>query len=280
MKKWKIFVTFFKKLYDEHYTIDKTLDLNNFTFVKVNDEYEIEIDGKLDYDIFIEHDFRIYDPELQKKGYHENSVLYHLYKNEDYKKYNYIGFIEYDHVLSEDFCETIQTKLDETQDNLIFAFNKFTYAQLWDQGILLNPHRPKKQEGNAKSKWNCVRVILNDYNEFFGTKYTLEDLKKKGCFPICHAVLMPTKIFEKIMTFHTFIIDSGRVEPFHSFNWRSNAGLMERYLAVELALEDAKMVDSIQLEHREYDIKVVKSEWLEMSSFKKFRHYLKNLIHR
>ena len=280
MKKWKIFVTFFKKLYDHHYTIDKALDLKNFTFVKVNDEYEIEIDGRLDYDIFIEHDFRIYDPELQKKGYHENSVLYHLYKNENYKKYDYIGFIEYDHVLSERFCETIQTKLDETEDDLIFAFNKFTFAQLWDQGILLNPNRPKKQEGNPKSKWNCVRVILNDYNEFFGTEYTLEDLKEKDCFPICHAVLMPSKIFEKIMAFHTFIIESGRVEPFHSFNWRSNAGLMERYLAVELALEEAKMVDSIQLEHRAYDVKVVRPEWLEMSSFKKFRHYLKNLIHR
>ena len=69
MKKWKIFVTFFKKLYDDHYTIDKSLDLKNFTFVKVNDEYEMEIDGKLDYDIFIEHDFRIYNPELQKRGY-------------------------------------------------------------------------------------------------------------------------------------------------------------------------------------------------------------------
>jgi len=279
MKKWKIFVTFFKKLYDDHYTIDKSLDLKNFTFVKVNDEYEMEIDGKLDYDIFIEHDFRIYNPELQKRGYHENSVLYHLYKNEDYKKYDYIGFIEYDHVLSKDFCETIQTVLDETDDDLIFAFNKFTYAQLWDQGILLNPHRPKIQEGNAKSKWNCVRVILNDYNKFFGTKYSLEDLQKKDCFPICHAVLMPNKNFEKIMAFHTFIIESGSVEPFHSFNWRSNAGLMERYLAVELALEDVKMVESIQLEHRECDIKVVKSEWLEMSTFKRFRHYLKNLIH-
>ncbi len=84
MKKWKIFVTFFKKLYDDHYTIDKTLDLQNFSFVKVNDEYEWEFDTDLGYDIFVEHDFGIYDPELQQKGYHENSVLYHLYKNEVY----------------------------------------------------------------------------------------------------------------------------------------------------------------------------------------------------
>jgi len=274
MKSWKIYVTFFKKLYDEHYTLDSSLNLNNFTFVKVNEEYEIELNNTLEYDILFEYDFCVYNADLQRKGYHENSVLYHLYKNNTYKQYDYIGFIEYDHVLTNGFCEIIQNTLEKTKEDLIFSFQTFNFTQLWDQGILMNPYRPEKQEGNPRSKWNCINVMLDDYNNFFDTKYTLKDLAQKNCFPICHAVLIPINIFEKIMKFHMFIIESGKVEKYHRFNWRSNAGLMERYFAVELALEKAKIVDSIQLEHREMPIRVVKPEWKEMSLWKKLRYRL------
>ena len=275
MKRWKIFVTFFKKLYDDHYTADNSLNLKNFTFVKVNDEYEMELSSnKLDYDVFFEHEFKIYNAELQKKGYHQNSVLYHLYKNNSHKEYDYIGFIEYDHVLINEFCQIIQTTLDNTEEDQIFFFNTFNFSQLWDQGILMNPYRSNKQEGNPRSKWNCIKVILDDYNNFFDTNYTLQDLAQKNCFPICHAALMPSNIFEKIMKFHTFIIESGKVEKYHRFNWRSNAGLMERYFAVELALEKAKIVDSIKLEHREMPIKVIRHEWKGETLFKKLRRRL------
>ena len=54
-------------------------------------------------------------------------------------------------------------------------------------------------------------------------------------------------------------------------NWGSNAGIMERYLAVALGLEDAEIITDIQLEHKSYDIKVVKPEWSERSLFKKMR---------
>jgi len=231
-------------------------------------------DNKLNYDIFFEHEFKFYNAELQKKGYHQNSVLYHLYKNNSYKAYDYIGFIEYDHVLTNDFCRTIQTTINKTEEDLIFSFQTFKFSQLWNQGILMNPYRSEKQEGNPRSKWNCIKVILDDYNNFFNTKYTIKDLSKKAFFPICHAILIPSSIFEKIMKFHTFIVESEKVERYHRFNWRSNAGLMERYFAVELALEKAKIDVSIQLEHREMPIKVVKPEWKEISLLKKLRYRL------
>jgi hypothetical protein len=274
MKKWKIFVTFFKKLYDDHYTVDKTFNFNNFTFVKVNDEYQIEIDFKLDYSIFFEYDFKIYNPDLQKKGYHENSVLYHIYKNNLYEKYDYMGFIEYDHVLTKNFTKTIQSILDHTKEDLIFTFNKFTFEQLWEQGVLMNPYKPQKETGDPESEWNCINVILKDYNDFFGTDYTLNNLIEKDCFPTCHCTLLPTKIFEKIMKFHVFIIDSGKVENYHQHNWRARAGLMERYYAVELALEHAKMIDSIQLEHRNYPIKVLKPDWFQLPLLKRLKQCL------
>jgi len=275
MKKWKIFVTFFRKIYDDHYTVDSSLNLENFTFIKVNEEYEPELDNKLNYDIFFERDFSIYSPSWQRKGYHENSVFYHIYKNGYCKGYDYIGFIEYDHVLKENFTRTIQTILDQSSGDLIFAFNKFSFEQLWNQGVIMDPRRLDKETGDPESEWNCIRVILNDYNDFFGTKFTVEDLIRKNCFPICHCFLVPTQMFHKLMKFHTYIMESGKVENYHRHNWRAKAGLMERYLAVELALEETGTIDSIQLEHRAYPIKVLKPDWYRPSLLKRLKCLLK-----
>ncbi len=273
MKTWKIYVTFFRKLFDDHYTIDPTFSADNFVFAKVNDDYEWDKSAnKINYNVFYERQFSSFDPGWQRKGYHENSVLYHLYKDKIYDQLNYIGFLEYDHVLRPGFCAEIQERLEQSQGDLIFSFGAFNYEQLWNQGIMLNKWRPGQQEGRAGSRWNCLNVILKDYNDFYGTNFSLDDLRDKDCLPLCHAVLMPSRIYDKIMRFHTFIMESGRIEKFHTFNWRSNAGIMERYLAVELCLESTPIVTDIQLEHRSYDIKVVKPEWSEKSLFKQLRY--------
>ncbi len=76
MKKWKIFITFFQNLYDEHYSADRSWNPENYTFVKVNDRYTQEpAENRLPYDIFAEHDFPVFRPDLQENGYCENSVM-------------------------------------------------------------------------------------------------------------------------------------------------------------------------------------------------------------
>jgi hypothetical protein len=275
LMKWKIFVTFFQNLYDDHYTGDRTYDPGNFTFVKVNDRFPLEmVENRLEYDIFVEHDFPAFRPELQEKGYCESSVFYHIYRNGVHKAYDYIGFIEYDHVLSADFTRTIQGNLDNAGRETIFTFQKFSFRQLWEQAIVMNPGRREKVTGKPGSKWNCINVILSDYNAFFGTDYGLDRLAAKDCFPICHSLLLPSRIFEKVMAFHASVVDSGKVEGYHRHSWRAPAILMERYLAVALALEDAPIDDSIQLEHRSLPVKVMKPEWFQPSSWRKAVAYL------
>jgi hypothetical protein len=259
--------------------MDSPLNLKNFTFVKVNDEYEIDIAGNnVDYNIFFEHDFKIYNPDLQKKGYHENSVFYHIYRNSIHKDYDYIGFIEYDHVLSDHFTENIQRLIDGSEHDLIFVFNKFTFHQYWEQGVLMDPRRPQKETCNPHSEWNCINVILKDYNKFHGTNHRLEDLIKKDCFSVCHCFMLPSSTFDKVMKFHTHIMDSGKVEQYHQHNWRARAGLMERYLAVTLALQEGEIVDSIELEHRSYPIKVFKPDWFKPTIYQKIMRYIQKRI--
>ena len=275
MKTWKIYVTFFKNLYDDHYLADRTWNPKNFGFVKVNDRYPMEIaENRLPYEILVEHDFPIYRPDFQEKGYCENSVMWHLYKNGEHKKYDYIGFIEYDHVLSGNFTEFIQRMLDTEEEDVIFSFQPFTYRQLYDQGILMNPNRREKVDGNPDSPWNAVNVVLKDYNDFHKTTYTLDRLAAKNCFPICHSLLMPSAMFDRIMKFHTYVMESGKVEGYHRHNWRSPAGLMERYLAVALALEEAPINSSIQLEHRDLPVKVLKPDWFKLSTWRRAVAYL------
>jgi hypothetical protein len=270
MKTWKIYVTFFKSLYDDHYTSDRTWNPGNFGFVKVNDRYLMELaNNQLPYEITVEHDFPVFRADFQEKGYCENSVIWHLYKNGIHKQFDYIGFIEYDHVLSENFTETIQRALDSSEGEMIYSFQPFNYRQLYDQGILMNPHRREKVDGNPDSPWNAVSVALKDYNDFHKTDYTLENLASKNCFPICHSFLIPSAMFERIMPFHISIMESGKVERYHRHNWRSPAGLMERYLAVSLALEKARIDTSIQLEHRDLPVKVTKPEWFRLSQWRR-----------
>lgn len=279
MKRWKIFITFFSKLYDDHYTADKSLNLQNFTFVKVNDEYEMDLaDNKLDYDIFFEHDFKLFYPDLQKKGYHENSVFYHIYRNNLHRDYDYIGFIEYDHVLGAQFTEDIQRMIDSADHDLIFVFNKFNFHQYWEQGVLMDPHRPQRETGDPHSKWNCINVVLKDYNNFHRTDFRLGDLIQRDCFSVCHCFMLPSATFDRIMRFHSFIIDSGKTEQYHQHNWRARAGLMERYIAVELALQDGETIDSIQLEHRNYPIKILKPDWFKPTFYQQMKRYIQKRI--
>lgn len=275
MKKWKIFVTFFNRLYDEHYTPDSSFDLRNYTFVKVNDRYPLDISGnKLPYDIFFEHDFKIFSPSWQEKGYHENSVFYHIYKNNLHRDYDYIGFIEYDHVLRKNFTREIQGMIDATDHDLVFIFNKFNFHQYWEQGVLMDPHKPQKETGDPHTEWNCINVVLKDYNHFHETNFRLEDLIRRDCFPVAHCFIQPTAMFEKMMAFHSAIMDSGKVEQYHQHNWRARAGLMERYLAVELALQEGDIVDSIQLEHRSYPVKILKPDWFRPTLKQQLMRYI------
>lgn len=231
-------------------------------------------ENRLPYEILVEHDFSGYRPDFQEKGYCENSVIWHLYQNGEHKKYDYIGFIEYDHVLSEDFTESIQRLLDQAEKDVIFSFQSFNYQQLYGQGIMMNPNRREKVSGNPDSPWNAVNVALKDYNDYHNTARTLDQLKEKDCFPICHSLLMPTSMFDRIMPFHASVMESEKVEGYHRHNWRSPAGLMERYLAVSLALEDAPINSSIQLEHRNLPVKVLKPDWFHLSKWRRAVAYL------
>lgn len=275
MIRWKIFVTFFQGLYDEHCLGDQTWNPRNFTYVKVNDRFAPELAGnRLPYDIFVERDFPVFRPDFQEKGYCESSVLWHLYRNGVHRQYDYIGFIEYDHVLTPGFTETMQKRLDAAEGEIVFSFQYFTFRQLWDQAIIMNPRRREKVDGRPDSPWNCVKLILADYNRFYGTDHRLDRLIAKNCFPICHALIMPSAMFERIMPFQASIMESGKVEGFHRHIWRAPAVLMERYLSVSLALEEAPIDCSILMEHRELPVKVLRPDWFKPSRWRRTVAYL------
>jgi len=275
MRSWKIFVTFFQSLCESHYSVDATFDGRHFTFVKVNDRFPLSPPAAdFPCDIVLERDFASFDPSWQEKGYCENSVLYHVYRDGLHKKYDYVGFLEYDHVLTPGFTAAVQQKLNGAPGGTILSFQAFSFRQLFEQAIMMNPRRREKVTGKPQSRWNCLNVILEDYNRHFGTSHGIGRLAARDCFPICHAFLAPSAVFERVMGFHASIMESGKVEGYHRHNWRSPAGLMERYLAVALALEDVPIDRSIQLEHRDLPVKVVRPDWFRPSAWRRAVAYI------
>jgi hypothetical protein len=91
-----IFVVFHKYIFDECYKhIPQEILYKYFTFIAVNPKIE-KCYTKNKYKIINEWDLPIYDSTFQERGYNENSAIYHIYINNLHKKYNYIGFFQYD----------------------------------------------------------------------------------------------------------------------------------------------------------------------------------------
>jgi hypothetical protein len=86
--------------------------------------------------------------------------------------------------------------------------------------------------------------------------------------------MLPSPMFEKMMVFHSEMMDSGKIEQYHQHNWRARAGLTERYLAVELALQVGEIVDTIQLEHRSLPIKILRPDWFNPTFYQRMMAYI------
>ncbi len=84
----QIFVCFHKKIYPEIYEITISENENYLTFYGVKNKYNNV------KNIIYEYELDYYNPIFQNNDYNEASCIYHIYKNNLYSKYNYIGFCQ------------------------------------------------------------------------------------------------------------------------------------------------------------------------------------------
>jgi len=184
---------------------------------------------------------------LQQNKYNEGSCIYHVYTNNLYQKYDYIGFCQYDMIFPEYFFKNIENNLhSNNNNNIIFYLDFFQSAFLGGQTTII------------KDYYN-VPSGLKSYNKFFNKNYTTEELISNKMI-ICNTFLISKKMFEKMMSFLiqyfrddinkiNFCDDGHHFDPGHIIE-----ALTSMFLSLEIS--EGASYEKLNLEHNHnYKIK-------------------------
>lgn len=266
-KKWTVFIMFHNMIWDDLYVHDPGFDAGHYRFMKLGRQKMAFTPGK-GHDIIREQDFPIW---LDLPHYAEITGLYCVYRNRLHEGLDYIGFSHYDkeHRLLGDGSRRSMQDIEmrrieaETHRRVIpdgrtdltalidaairqyeavhISLESHDVRKIYDQHIVMDERYPDRIEGEGV---NCIDRILQEYNDFFGTRHTLEDLGKSPFMNMCDCFVTPVRLFEKLMTFLCPVIESGRLDGFdRERKHRIQGNLLERYTAVFFALEPIDKVD-------------------------------------
>jgi hypothetical protein len=266
-KNWTVFIMCHNVIWDDLYAHDPGFDGRHYSFMNLGRQ-DIKYNPHKGYKIIREQDYPIW---LDLPHYAELTGLYCIYKNRLHDGLDYIGFSHYDkeHRLIGDCshrnmqelealrleAEMERRVLSGSRTNLTalieaeimrrrdvhISLESHDVQKIYDQRITMDERFPDMIDGDGI---NCIDRILQDYNDFFGTRYTWENLRKCDYLNMCDCFVTPVRLFEKLMTFLCPIIESGRLDIFDSERkHRLQGNLLERYAAVFYALEPIEKVD-------------------------------------
>ena len=245
MNEYKIYVIFHKYLLDKCYKNDSKFNIEKYKFIKCNELFPAEYNKMCGYDICYEKDFNFYNSSLQNLSnpYMAVSAIYHIYKNNVYKDYKYIGFLEYDISLEIDdvllknntshveiqklknitsITEEIEKNISTNKELIIILSGRHRFKSFFDENIIVNNK-------------NIFYKILNEFNIYFNTEYTVEYLLINN--PILgdqQSFLADICTFEKIMGFISHIIENKYAE----ISGLRPSFLLARYFGITLYLLD------------------------------------------
>jgi hypothetical protein len=229
----QLFVCFHKKIYPDIYKINSSEKEKYITFYGVK-EKDLEIEKNVIYEFELPYYYSI----LQKNNYNEGSCIYHVYKNNLYNNYDYIGFCQYDMTLSESFFKNIECRITNNS-NTIFYLDFFNWAFLGGQTAIITDY-PNVPAG------------LKSYNTFFNKNYTAENLIANKMI-ICNTFIIPKKMYEKMMYwliqyFREDIDKINKCNNGHEFN---PGHIIEALTSMFLSLEisEGALYEKLNLEH-------------------------------
>lgn len=236
INKSKIFVVFHNKLVTEYY--DREL-LGEYLFINVSLSNRSEYPSG--FKVINQYDFDKFKPI--GKIYTESEVLYNVFKNPYLTAdLDYVGFLQYD-IDSSNISAPLLSEWESHYEHINFQPYKFDVD--YNQKILMDKTQPYKRKGSGV---NCYNVILEDYNEFYGTKFTLDDLRGKT-INLCSSFFLKKSLFIEMMDFVTPLIENKKLEAFDpDRKYRIQGGLLERYYAVWLSLHNLNDL-SFKLDH-------------------------------
>jgi hypothetical protein len=178
----QFFVVFHKIIADECYANvpQEVLD-KYFTFIAVNEAIPKKYtSGK--YKVVNEWELPLYDGDMQKQGYNENSAVHHVFLNGLHRQYSKIGFFQYDTRFGSDFVNNIPNMIT-LNDSYCLGLRttfpsalKFCIQDSWPLGA------------------NLPGYIIQDYEAFFNKKFNTDKV-----YPLWNTWVVPTTVYERIM---------------------------------------------------------------------------------
>lgn len=266
MKTWKIFVMCHNVIWDEMYLNDPDFGPDHYVFLKLG-AHDLLYNPAGGYRILSEFEFPIH---LGEPHYTEFTGFYCVYKNRLHEGLDYVGFSHYDKehrligsggAIDAEAIEAARRKYEvkrkkckgpthitrmigqtiDSRSPVHISLESHEFRKIYDQRVLMDERRPNAFVGDGV---NCIDRILDDYNAFFGTKYSMQDVAADRFLNMCDCFVTPVAAFEKLMSFLTPIIEERRLDIFDTERrHRLQGGLLERYVAVFFALEKIDKVD-------------------------------------
>lgn len=182
----KVFVVFHSNLYDELYESLTPKDKSKLVMYGVNKKYPKKYNPS--HSPIFEYDLPEYRSDFQENGFNEASSLYHVLKNRLHEGTTHIGFAQYDMRFHKDTMQHIQTTInaDPKSEHIfyIFGFNLKVQPIVGALQMFNTPHQ------NA----------IQNYNTFFGTKFTFQDLVNAPVVIMNNTFVISTRMYEKMMS--------------------------------------------------------------------------------
>ncbi|MDF7798268.1 hypothetical protein P4C99_02255 [Pontiellaceae bacterium B1224] len=264
--RWMVYMMCHNIIWDEMFEGDAEFSSEHYTFLKLG-THELEYNPEKGYRVIEESDFPVQWPDAH---YAEFTGMYSLYKSGEHRKYDYIGFSQYDkeqrligtgpdmdiHELERarhqieteragggptNITELTEQVLADAAEPLHISYESHEFNKIYDQRVMMDNEHPDRFLGDGV---NCMDRILEDYNAFFGTSFCMDDVAKTGWLNMCDSFLTPSETFDKLMSFIVPIMESRKLDKYDTKRkHRLQGGLLERYVAVFFALEDIRKVD-------------------------------------
>lgn len=209
---FQLFIVFHKKIFDECYAdIPQDILSKYFTFIAVNKNIPKEYTPNK-YNVINEWELPIYDNTFQERGYNENSAIYHVYANNLHKAHKYIGFFQYDMVLTMNHINFLLENILDIPTCFAISIHNFVYCSYmtWYEPFTLE-------------------CIIDNYEAFYKKKFN-----RLRMYPLYNTYVLPTQQYEEVMEWVTQLYDKlypWCVQPPNNSQIGHMGGIYERVMA-------------------------------------------------